>query len=152
VQRFSAGFAVAACSVIGSSAAAQTTVVTQISYVFPSISRVSLDAKQSLVLNRAGRAAIAGTYGITTNESNRKIVVQLDADMPSGMTLSASLGAPDGGTSAGTVPLKAEPMEVVTGIASTARADLPITYAVTSASGSSASAKRTVVFTIIAGM
>src|SRR5262245_41129215 len=45
------------------------------------------------------------TYAITTNETNRKIVASLDANMPSGLTLAVALQAPTGATSAGSVTL-----------------------------------------------
>jgi len=139
-------------------AAAQTTVVTQISVVFPSISRLSMTSGQALTLRSSGRAdktfagTGASTYAIATTEANHKIVAQLDANMPSGLTLSAVVAAPAGGISAGPISLTRDAADVVTGIGAVSQSGLPIMYTVQANAAPPTSTRRTVVFTIIAGM
>ncbi|MDB6139920.1 MAG: hypothetical protein JWO94_2992, partial [Verrucomicrobiaceae bacterium] len=93
------------------------------------------------------------TYSITTNETNRKISGALNADMPSGVTLSANLAAPTGGTSAGKQTLSSVAVDLVTGISTLNESGKSIQYelAATSAAGVVTSASKTVTLTITAG-
>src|SRR5947209_11234432 len=76
-----------------------------------SINQLSFTGSPSLVISSgvAGNAPTSATanvtYAVTTNETDRKITAQIDQAPPSGLTLSASLAAPTGGTSAGAVAL-----------------------------------------------
>ncbi len=57
-----------------------------------------------------------GTYAITVNSTESKIVGVLDVAMPANAKLTAHLGAVGGGTSAGTVTLDVTPTDLVIGI------------------------------------
>lgn len=93
------------------------------------------------------------TYAITTNETNRKITGALNTAMPSGVTLSVTLGAPTGATSTGKVALTGTAQDLVTGISTLNESGKSIEYelAATSAAGVVASASKTVTLTITAG-
>lgn len=56
------------------------------------------------------------TYSITTSIGTSKIVGQLNAALPSGVTLQVMLEAPTGGTSLGLVPLNTTPSDLVTNL------------------------------------
>lgn len=97
------------------------------------------------------RASVAGSsYGISTNEVNQKIAASLDANLPRGVSLAASLTPPVGAWTAGTTALSSTARDVVGGVSHTsvdalsleytliARADLPrqvaktvVTYTIT---------------------
>jgi hypothetical protein len=93
------------------------------------------------------------SYAITTNESNRKITGILNTAMPSGVSLSASLAAPSGGTSLGAVVLTESAQDLVTGISTLNATGKAITYnlSATSAAGVVPSASKTVTLTVTAG-
>lgn len=92
------------------------------------------------------------TYSITTNETGRKIVGAINTDMPDGVTLSVTLGAPDGAFSTGKKGLSSTPIALVTGISKKNETGKSISYelAATSAAGVVASASKTVTLTIMA--
>jgi hypothetical protein len=123
------------------------------------INQIALTGSPSLVISTAaaGSAPTSVTanaaYAITTNETNRKITAQIDADAPAGVTIAASLAAPSGGTSAGAVLLSTTAQDVVTGISTVSTSGLNVTYTLsaTAAAGVVPSFKRTVTYTITAG-
>ena len=124
------------------------------------INQVSVSGTPSLTINAAvaGSApttvtATGSTYSVTTNQSGAKITAAIDAAMPTGVTLSTTLAAPSGGTSAGIKSLSATATDVVTGITKLNAAGLAITYQLdaTAAAGVVASATRTVTYTITGG-
>ncbi len=94
----------------------------------------------------------ATSYAITTNETGRKITGSINTVMPSGVTLSVSLAAPTGGTSAGSQALGTTAVDLVSGIATLNESGRAISYtlAATSAAGVVPSASKTVTFTITA--
>lgn len=123
-------------------------------------SQLSFAGAPSLLISSAvagagltSASSSAGTYSITTNESDRKITAELNADMPSGITLTASVAAPTGATSAGPMTLSTTAATVVTGIATVNQGGLPITYglAATVSAGVMAATTRVVTYTVIAG-
>lgn len=138
-------------------AAAQATQTA--SYEVQAINQISVAGSPSLTINTAtaGSAPTAvtagATYAITTNETNRKITAGLDAAMPDGVSLSMSLAAPTGATSAGAVTLLTTAQDVVTAISTLNESGLSITYGLsaTAAAGVVAAGTRTVTFTITAG-
>ena len=67
------------------------------------------------------------TYVSPSNKA-RKIMAQLDAPMPSGVTLSATFDAPAGATNVPNVALDATPRIVVTNLPKTNGSTLGITY------------------------
>ena len=93
------------------------------------------------------------TYAITTNETNRKITGAIDTAMPSGVTLSVTLGAPTGATSLGKQALGTSAVDLVNSISTLNESGKAITYelSATSAAGVVASASKTVTLTITAG-
>ena len=125
------------------------------------INQVSVSGTPSLTINAAvaGSApttvtATGSTYSVTTNQSSAKITAAIDAAMPTGVTLSTTLTAPTGGTSAGRQSLSATATDVVTGITKLNQAGLAITYQLdaTAAAGVVSSATRTVTYTITGGV
>jgi hypothetical protein len=92
------------------------------------------------------------TYSITTNETGRKITGAINSNMPSGVTLSVTLGAPTGASSAGKQALSTTAVDLVTGISTLNETGKSIGYelAATSAAGVVASASKTVTLTITA--
>ena len=123
------------------------------------INQISFTGAPSLVINgaTAGGAPDSktanATWAITTNETNRKVTAALDADLTTGLTLSVSLAAPAGATSAGAVQLGLAAQDVVTDISTVSASGLNVTYTLsaTAATGVVPSATHTVTYTITAG-
>ena len=95
-----------------------------------------------------------GTYTVTTPNPNRQyaITAQLNANMPTGVTLSVTLAAPgQGSVSLGAVALDVTARNVVTGIKKNTSATQSITYqlSATAAAGVVPLSSRTVTLTII---
>lgn len=90
------------------------------------------------------------TYNITTNASNQKITASIDAAMPNAVTLSISLAAPSGATSAGFVAMSTTAANLVTAISNVAQSNLTITYKLAATVGASVAGPltRTVTYTI----
>lgn len=109
---------------------------------------IAAGAQPTSVTNVSG-----GTYTITTTNANRTyaITAQIDANMPTGSTLSVTLAAPPSATSLGPVALDVTARNVVTGIVRNTNATRNITYdfAATAAAGVIPSSSRTVTFTVI---
>lgn len=101
----------------------------------------------------APRSSAGGTYGITTNENGKKIVLSLDKDLPAGVKIVVALAAPSGAASLGPTALTTNGRDAVTGIPVSSQTDLPISYTlVRAADAEEASvAERTVSMTIISG-
>jgi hypothetical protein len=93
------------------------------------------------------------TYTVTTPNPNRTyaITMQLNANMPVGTTLTATLAPPPGATSVGAVSLDVTPRNVVTGIPRRVDSTQGITYTftATAAAGVVPNSSRTVTLTII---
>lgn len=92
------------------------------------------------------------TWTVTTNQTSRKITGVLDSDLPPGLTLRIALTPPDGGGSAGSVPLSTAPQDLVTGFGSINSSDLGVTYTLsaTTDAGVVPRDSRIVTFTITA--
>lgn len=149
-------FALVALSA-GNAAAQQAT--QDVSFEVQAINQLAFTGSPSLVISTAtaGSAPTSATanasYAITTNESNRKITAAINSNMPSGTTLSVSLAAPSGGSSAGAVSLSTTAQDVVTGVSTANASGLSVTYTLqaTAAAGVVAAGTRTVTYTIVAG-
>ena len=94
------------------------------------------------------------TYTVVTpNPANRtyKITAQLNAPMPTGVTLTASLAAPAGATSVGAVALDLTARDVVTGIPRQTNATRTIAYqlSATVSAGVITSSTRIVTLTVL---
>lgn len=156
--RYAAALALAAAAFGARDASAQTATQT-VSYEVAAVNEISVSGSPSLVINSAtagsglSSASASATYAITTNETNRKVTAQIDSNMPSGVTLSVTLDAPTGGTSAGAVNLSTTAQDVVTGVSSINQSGLSITYGLsaTVAAGVVAAGNKTVTYTITAG-
>jgi hypothetical protein len=139
-------------------ASAQTATQT-VSYEVTAINEISVAGSPSLVISTATAgsaptaATASGTYAITTNETNRKVTAEIDANMPSGVNLSVVLAAPTGGTSAGAVTLSTTAQDVVTGVSNVNESGLSIGYTLgaTVAAGVVPAANTTVTYTVTAG-
>jgi hypothetical protein len=94
-----------------------------------------------------------GTYTITTPTPNRTyaITAQLDASMPVGATMTATLAAPPGATSLGPVALDVTARNVVTGIGRNVISTQNITYmfTATAAAGVVPLSTRLVTLTVV---
>ncbi len=139
-------------------AAAQAT--QEVGFEVQAINQIAFSGSPSLVItsSTAGSAPTAatasGTYAVTTNEVDRKITAQIELAMPAGVSLSTTLAAPSGGTSAGAVTLGITAQDVVTGISTVDVSGLSVTYTLsaTSAAGVVPAGTRIVTYTITAGV
>ncbi|HST63326.1 MAG TPA: hypothetical protein VLK84_31740 [Longimicrobium sp.] len=153
-----ATLAIAASVFTATDASAQTATQT-VSYEVAAVDQISVSGSPSLVVNTATAgsaltsASASGTYAVTTNGTGRKITASLDSNMPSGVTLTVSLGAPTGASSAGTVTLSTTAQDVVTGITTVNESGLSIGYGLsaTVAAGVVPAGNKTVTYTITAG-
>lgn len=95
----------------------------------------------------------ASTWAVTTNQSGAKISASLDSDMPAGLTLQVTLGAPSVGTSTGAKTLSSAAVDLVTGVSKVAESGLSMNYTLdaTAAAGVVASSTRTVTYTVTGG-
>lgn len=154
-------FAVPALALAALSAgkAAAQSATQDVSFEVQAINQLTFSGSPSLVISTATAgsaptsATANATYAITTNETGRKITAGIDSDMPSGTTLSVSLAAPSGGTSAGAVQLGTTAQDVVTGVSTVNASGLNVTYTLqaTAAAGVVPAGTRTVTYTIVAG-
>jgi hypothetical protein len=70
------------------------------------------------------------SYGIITNQTSRRISAALNSSLPTGISLSVSLAAPSGATSAGLVSVSTSSVNLVTGISRVNQTGLGVTYSV----------------------
>jgi hypothetical protein len=131
-----------------------------VSYEVQAINQLSTSGSPSLVISTATagsaptQATASGSYAITTNETARKITIQINSAMPTGVTLKATLTAPTAsGTSAGAVTLTNSAQDAVNGISTVAESGLSIGYTLdaTVAAGVVSAGTKTVTLTIVAG-
>ena len=94
------------------------------------------------------------TWAVTCNQTGAKISATIASNMPAGLTLSANLAAPTGGTSAGYLSLSTVGVDLVTGITKLAQGSLGATYKLdaTAAAGVVSSTTRVVTYTISGGV
>jgi hypothetical protein len=152
-------FALVALTAVKSHAQSGGTADQSVTLEVKAINEIAFNGSPSITINSAsaGGAPVSqsanATYDITTNETNKKVTASLDADLPAGFTLSASLAAPSGATSAGAVDLGFTGHDVVTGISTVSATGLNVTYTLTAtaAAGVLPSATHTVTYTIVAG-
>jgi hypothetical protein len=151
-------FASLAILVAATAASAQT--ATQVVTIqVNAINQIAFSGSPSIVINAAvaGNAPTSATasanWAVTTNQSGAKITASIGSAMPAGLTLSANLAAPAGGTSAGSSALSTTAVDLVTGITKVAQGSLGVTYTLdaTPAAGVVSSTTRTVTYTITGG-
>lgn len=161
MRKLTAIFAAALILGAGGMAMAAETANQTVTYEVEAINELSVSGNPgALTVNAAvaGEAPTAvsdatSSYAITTNETARKITGAIDTAMPDGVTLTANLAAPAGGSSTGATTLTTSAVDLVTGISTLNETAKGITYGLsaTSAAGVVASATKTVTFTIAAG-
>lgn len=152
----SAFLAVAAASAANAQTATQT-----VTFQVDAINQVAVAGTPTLTIS----AAVAGgaptsvtstgnTWAVTTNQTGAKITASIGSAMPSGVTLSANMAAPSGGTSAGYQGLGTTAVDLVTGITKLNATGLSLSYKLdaTSAAGTMSSTTRVVTYTITGGV
>lgn len=144
---------------VAGTAAAQATQV--VNFEVQAIDNIAFTGTPSLIVSAApaggGPTSVTdatATYAITTNQSNRKITAQIDAAMPTDVTLSVTLAAPAGATSTGAIDLTTTAQDVVTGISNASESGLGVTYTLSAAETAAPTgpSSRTVTYTVIAGI
>ena len=142
------------------SASAQTATQT-VTFQVDAINQVGVTGSPTMAIT----AAVAGnaptsvtsagnTWAVTCNQTGAKITASIGVAMPAGVTLSATLAAPAGGTSAGIKSLGTAAVDMVTGITKLNASGLGLTYQLdaTSAAGVITSTTRVVTYTITGGV
>jgi hypothetical protein len=141
------------------SAHAQTANQT-VTFAVNAVNQIAFAGAPSLTITTAvaGSAPTSATdntasWAVTTNQTGAKITANIPTIMPTGLTLSSSLTAPTGATSAGFQPLALVAVDLVTGITKLAQGSLGVTYKLdaTVAAGVVASGSRVVTYTITGG-
>ena len=139
---------------------AQTATQT-VTFAVNAINQIAFTGAPSLTITTAvaGSAPTSVTdassaWAVTTNQTGAKISAAIASNMPAGLTLSANLAAPTGGTSASFQSLSTVSVDLVTGITKLAQGSLTATYKLdaTAAAGVVASATRLVTYTISGGV
>ena len=145
---------------VAATAKAQTATQT-VTFQVDAINQVAVAGTPTLTIS----AAVAGgaptsvtstgnTWAVTTNQTGAKITASIGSAMPSGITLSANLAAPSGGTSAGYQTLSTTAVDLVTGITKLNASGLSLSYKLdaTAAAGTLSSTTRVVTYTITGGV
>ena len=131
-----------------------------VTFAVNAINQIAFTGTPSLTITTAvaGSAPTSVTdataaWAVTTNQTGAKITASIPSAMPAGLTLSANLGAPTGGTSAGYLALGTVGVDLVTAITKLAQGSLGVTYKLdaTAAAGVVTSATRVVTYTISGG-
>ncbi|MEX2178910.1 MAG: hypothetical protein WD801_09385 [Gemmatimonadaceae bacterium] len=155
-----AGRILATMALLTAASAAQAQTATQdVTFQVDAINQIAFAGSPSISITTAvaGSAPTAeqasGTWAVTTNGTSMKITAQINSAMPAGLTLTANLAAPTGGSSAGATTLSTTAADVVTAISGKAESGLNVTYELTAAlsSGVVSSQSRTVTYTITSG-
>jgi hypothetical protein len=152
--------ATALCAALAGTAASQTATQT-VTFQVTAINQIAISGTApTLIVNTAvaGSAPTAATssgitWAVTTNQSNAKVNASIPSNMPTGLTLWATLAAPGTATSAGAISLSTTATDLVTGITQLNASGLSLTYTLdaTPAAGVVASSSRVVTFTIYGG-
>jgi len=89
---------------------------------------VNGESNSLVISSQKGSATNNATWAVTTNETNKKLVGSIDADMPPGVRLYIELEAPNKAFSNGPVVLSTTPQDLVTGISRVAEDNLKAVY------------------------
>ena len=157
-RRIAAAFAlvVVAAPVVQAQTATQT-----VTFAVNAINQIAFIGAPSLTITTAAAGSAptsvtdaTASWAVTTNQTGAKITASIPSAMPAGLTLSSSLGAPTGGTSAGFLSLGVTAVDLVTGITKLAQGSLGVSYKLdaTAAAGVVVSATRVVTYTITGGV
>ena len=142
------------------SASAQTATQT-VTFQVDAINLVGVTGSPSLVINTAtagsaptSATSAGNTWAVTTNQTGAKITASIASNMPAGLTLSCTMGAPAGATSAGAQSLSTVALDMVTTITKLAQSGMSLSYQLdaTAAAGVVTSTTRVVTFTITGGV
>ncbi len=139
-----------------STAFAQSNTATQnVSINVAEIAVIAVTGNVSMTINAAtaGQAPDAATasssYNLTTNGEDKKITAELDSRMPKGLTLKATMAAPEGAESEGKMTLSDRAVTLVSDISQVRGSGLSLNYeAVATVDAEPDSYTRTVTFTI----
>ncbi|HEY5439798.1 MAG TPA: hypothetical protein VIJ90_00825 [Gemmatimonadaceae bacterium] len=141
-------------------AQAQTTATQTATFAVNAINQIAFVGAPSMTITTAvaGSAPTSvtdalSTWAVTTNQTGAKITASIASNMPTGLTLSATLAAPAGATSAGIKALSTVAVDMVTVITKLAQGGLVVTYTLdaTPLAGVITSATRVVTYTISGG-
>lgn len=155
-----AAFALALVAFATTSAQAQTTDTQVLTFQVDAINVIAFAGAPSLTITTAiaGSAPTSvtiasATWAVTCNQTGAKISASLASNMAAGLTLSSSLVAPAGGTSAGFQSLSTTSVDLVTGITQVAQSAMTVTYklAATPAAGVIVGGSKVVTYTISGG-
>ena len=141
-------------------AAAQLSTTQTVQYQVNAINVIAFFGAPTLTVSTAvpgsdltPTTSTGSTWAVTTNQSNSKITAVLNSSMPPGLTLTATLDAPSGATSAGAQALSTTAQDMVTGITKVAQGALNVVYGLTaSVSAGVTSGTRIVTYTITGGV
>jgi hypothetical protein len=148
-------------TLIASTAAMAQTATQTVTFQVDAINQISVAGSVSLDISTAvaGSAPTSVTssvssWAVTTNQTGAKITGSIASNMPAGLTLSATLGAPGGATSAGIKALTSVATDLVTAITKLNASALSLTYQLdaTAAAGVVTSSSRLVTYTITGGV
>lgn len=154
-------FALAAVGALVSHSAFAQTATQTVTYEVDAINQIAVTGSPSLLINTAtaGSAPTSvtssgNTWSVTTNQSSAKITASIASAMPTGLTLSANLGAPSGASSSGLQALGTTAVDMVTGITKLNATGLSLSYQLdaTATAGVVSSATRVVTYTITGGV
>jgi hypothetical protein len=146
-------------AIAASSASAQTSQT--VTFQVDAINLVGVTGTPSLVINTAtagsgptSATSSGNTWAVTTNQTGAKITASIASNMPAGLTLTATMGAPAGATSAGAKTLSTVAVDMVTTITKLAQSGMSLSYQLdaTAAAGVVTSTTRVVTFTITGGV
>jgi hypothetical protein len=144
---------------VAGTAQAQTATQT-VTFAVNAINQIAFVGAPSLTITTAvaGSAPTsvtnaASTWAVTTNQTGAKITASLATNMPTGLTLSASLVAPATASSAGFQSLSTTAVDVITTLTKLNQAGMAVTYKLdaTAAAGVVTSQSRVVTYTITGG-
>jgi hypothetical protein len=148
-------------TLVASTAAMGQTATQTVTFQVDAINQIAVTGSPTLEISTAvaGSAPTSvtssgNTWAVTTNQTGAKITGSIASNMPAGLTLSATLGAPAGATSAGIKALSAVATDLVTSITKLNASALALTYQLdaTAAAGVVTSSTRLVTYTITGGV
>jgi hypothetical protein len=162
MKKLSRSFLISGLLVIAAAASASAQTATQtVTFQVDAINLVGVTGTPSLDINTAtagsaptSATSSGNTWAVTTNQTGAKITASIASNMPVGLTLSATMGAPAGATSAGAKTLSTVAQDMVTTITKLAQSGMALSYQLdaTAAAGVVTSTTRVVTFTITGGV
>jgi len=139
----------------GASFAQSNVASQQVAINVAEISVIAVHGNISMTINSAvagqapDPATASGTFDITTNGKKQKITAELDSKMPTGLSLYATMAAPNGAESEGKVELSDKSVDLLKDISQVRASGLSLSYeAVATVDASPDNVVRTVTYTI----